>query len=173
MKVYDGAGLIADKTGAMVVPVRIDGLEQTPFSRLSREQVRRRLFPKVKVTVLEPVKLDGRSGAEGQAAPRRPRARRSTRSCRISSSAPADIDRTVFAAIIEAADRHGMGRSRSRIRSPARSPTRSLLAGAAVLGAKLDAATPTTASRSASCCPTPTAPRVTFLGLMSAAGCRR
>src|SRR5262249_15691261 len=57
MKVYDGAGLIADKSDAMVVPVRIDGLEATPFTRLSPEQVRRRWFPKVTVTVLEPVKL--------------------------------------------------------------------------------------------------------------------
>src|SRR5262249_23225384 len=57
MKVYDGAGLIADKSDAMVVPVRLRGPEHTPFSRLERRRVRRRWFPKVTVTVLEPVKL--------------------------------------------------------------------------------------------------------------------
>ena len=57
MKVYDGAGLIADKAGAMVVPVRIDGPEATIFSRLRRSQVRRRWFPKITVTVLEPIWL--------------------------------------------------------------------------------------------------------------------
>jgi len=58
MKVYDGAAMIADKSGAMVVPVRIDGPERTVFSRLKKTQVRRRLFPKIKVTILEPVKLN-------------------------------------------------------------------------------------------------------------------
>ena len=32
MKVYDGAAMVADKTGSMVVPVRIDGLEKSYFS---------------------------------------------------------------------------------------------------------------------------------------------
>src|SRR5262249_61354965 len=54
MKVYDGAAMIADKADAEVLPVRIEGLEQTPFSRLSKRQVRRKWFPKVNVTVLEP-----------------------------------------------------------------------------------------------------------------------
>src|SRR5437660_4667833 len=57
MKVYDGAAMIADKADAEVVPVRIEGLEQTPFSRLSKGQVRRKWFPKVTVTVLEAVRL--------------------------------------------------------------------------------------------------------------------
>ena len=35
MKVYDGPALIADKSEAMVLPVRLDGVEFTPFSRLA------------------------------------------------------------------------------------------------------------------------------------------
>jgi acyl-[acyl-carrier-protein]-phospholipid O-acyltransferase / long-chain-fatty-acid--[acyl-carrier-protein] ligase len=57
MKVYDGVAMIADKSNAMVVPVRIEGPEKTIFSRLRSTQVRRRWFPKIKVTILEPVKM--------------------------------------------------------------------------------------------------------------------
>src|SRR5262249_8493494 len=57
MKVYDGAAMIADKSEAMLVPVRIKGLEKTYFTRLARSQVRRRLVPKVSVTILEPIRL--------------------------------------------------------------------------------------------------------------------
>ena len=35
MKVYDGPALIADKAEATVLPVRLDGVEFTPFSRLA------------------------------------------------------------------------------------------------------------------------------------------
>jgi acyl-[acyl-carrier-protein]-phospholipid O-acyltransferase/long-chain-fatty-acid--[acyl-carrier-protein] ligase len=57
MKVYDGAGMVAEKSGATIVPVRIEGLEQTPFTRLEAAQVNRRWWPKVTVTALEPVSL--------------------------------------------------------------------------------------------------------------------
>jgi len=66
MKVYDGAAMVADKTGSMIVPVRIDGLERSYFSRLSGGQVRRRLFPKVRVTILEPVKLQVPTDLKGR-----------------------------------------------------------------------------------------------------------
>lgn len=54
MKVYDGAGMIADRSDAEIVPVRIQGLEATPFSRLSSDQVKRRLFGKVTLTFEAP-----------------------------------------------------------------------------------------------------------------------
>src|SRR5207302_8763622 len=53
MKVYDGRALIADKANAMVLPVRIDGVELTPLSRLGG-RLRRRWFPKVRITVYKP-----------------------------------------------------------------------------------------------------------------------
>ena len=34
MKVYEGPGLVADKAQAMILPVRLDGAQYTPFSRL-------------------------------------------------------------------------------------------------------------------------------------------
>ncbi len=56
MKVYDGPALIADKGDAAVLPVRIDGVEFTPFSRLGG-RLRRRWFPKVTITLYEPQRL--------------------------------------------------------------------------------------------------------------------
>ena len=136
MKVYDGAGLIADKTDAFVVPVRLEGLDATPFTRLSRAQVRRRWFPKVTVTLLEPVKLSVDPALKGK-------------NRRIAAGAAlyeimsnlvyrtTSIERTVPEALIEAAEIHGM--SRVAVEDPVTGTLsyRKLLLGARILGEKL------------------------------------
>ena len=106
MKIYDGAAMIADKSDAMVVPVRIDGAESTIFSRLKSSQVHRRLFPKITVTILEPVKLTLDPALKG-------RKRRQAAGAALYDimsdlmyrSTP--TDRTLSEALIEAAKVHG------------------------------------------------------------------
>jgi len=51
MKVYDGPGFVAAKTGAMILPVRIEGASHSYFSRLSQPHAKK-LLPKVNITIL-------------------------------------------------------------------------------------------------------------------------
>ncbi len=136
MKIYDGAGLIADKTDAYVVPVRLEGLDATPFTRLHRGQIRRRWFPKVTVTVLEPVKLTVDPALKGkyrrQAAGAALYEIMSNLVYRTTS-----IERTVPEALIEAAELHGMGRVAVEDPLAGTLTYRKLLIGARVLGEKL------------------------------------
>jgi acyl-[acyl-carrier-protein]-phospholipid O-acyltransferase/long-chain-fatty-acid--[acyl-carrier-protein] ligase len=56
MKIYEGPGMVADRADAPLVPVRIDGAQYSPFSRL-KGKVRLRLFPKITVSVLPPRRI--------------------------------------------------------------------------------------------------------------------
>lgn len=51
MKVYDGPAFVAAKTGATVIPVRLDGASRSYFSRLSGKYPKE-IFPTIRMTVL-------------------------------------------------------------------------------------------------------------------------
>ena len=57
MKVYEGPGLIADRADATLLPIRIDGAQFTPFSRL-KGKIRQRWFPKITLTMLPPRRFE-------------------------------------------------------------------------------------------------------------------
>ncbi len=141
MKVYDGAGMIADKSGRRIVPTRIDGLEASAFSRLSRDQAPRRFLNKVTVTILEPVELKIDDSLRGKA--RRQAAGAAL--YQIMSDLlfrTTDVEKTIFAAVAEAAGKHGMGRiALEDPTSPALS-YRKLLIGARLLGIKFSRLAP-------------------------------
>ncbi|MBZ9821247.1 acyl-[ACP]--phospholipid O-acyltransferase [Mesorhizobium sp. CA4] len=137
MKVYDGAAMVADKTGSMVVPVRIEGLEKSYFSRLTSQHVRHRLFPKVKVTILEPVKLEVAEELKG----RQRRAAAGSALYQVMSDLvfrTQDIDKTVLEKIIETANERGM--KELAVQDPVTGSLSygKLLTAAAVLGEKFE-----------------------------------
>jgi acyl-[acyl-carrier-protein]-phospholipid O-acyltransferase/long-chain-fatty-acid--[acyl-carrier-protein] ligase len=135
MKVYDGAAMVADKTGSMVVPIRIDGLEKTYFTYLTSMHVRRRLFPKVKVTILPPVQLKVEENLRG-------------RQRRIAAGAALyqvmselmfrtqPVDATVFNRVVAMAKERGMGKLAVEDPVTGRLSYGKLLTASAVLGAK-------------------------------------
>lgn len=56
MKVYEGAGVVAVNSNATILPVRIDGAQYSKFSYL-KNKYKTKLFPQIKITILEPTKI--------------------------------------------------------------------------------------------------------------------
>ncbi|MBR1825514.1 MAG: acyl-[Alphaproteobacteria bacterium] len=67
MKIFEGTGVVAEKSGANILPVRIDGPQYSKLSYIQK-LVKAKMFPKVQLTVLPPRKInmetEGMSGRE-------------------------------------------------------------------------------------------------------------
>jgi acyl-[acyl-carrier-protein]-phospholipid O-acyltransferase / long-chain-fatty-acid--[acyl-carrier-protein] ligase len=136
MKVYDGAAMIADKSEALLLPVRIKGLERTFFSYLAATQVRRSLLPKVVVTILEPVRLKVDPALKGK--------RRRLAAGAMLYSIMSDLiyrttstDRTIVNSVIAAAADNGSRRVAVEDPLSGTLSYKRLLVGANVLGRKI------------------------------------
>lgn len=57
MKIYEGPAMIADKSGATLLPISIVGAQYTPFSRL-KGKLRIHWFPKITLTIMPPESLN-------------------------------------------------------------------------------------------------------------------
>ncbi len=135
MKVFAGPATIADKAGAPIVPVRIDGAQYTPFSHL-KGKLRLRAFPKIRMTVLAPQRVD----LSVEPSFRKRRALASERLYAVMSGmmfATADTDRTLYQALLDARAVHG--RKAFAVEDVKRKPLSfdKLLIGARVLGQAL------------------------------------
>ena len=103
MKVYEGSGMIAAKTGAMILPVRIENAEYSKFSYM-RGKLKSIFFPKITITILPPFKLE--SNQHGKAA-RAEFADKLERMMSETMFAAYDIERPLISAVIDAAELHG------------------------------------------------------------------
>lgn len=102
MKIYEGTGLVAEKSEAMVLPVGIEGAQ---FSKLSYMQgkLKRHWLPKITLTIHPPVDLHDQADRVGA----------SQRLVDIMHELVyrnINTDRTLFAAVIQAMNLHGASR---------------------------------------------------------------
>ena len=136
MKVYDGTAMIADKAKAVIVPVRIEGPERSPFSRLRRTQTKRSWFPRTTITILPPQQLKLPDDLKGKA--RRQAAGAKLQDIMVDSAVlTARTEQTLFSALAEARQLRATGRPAVEDPLGTKLSYARLVLGAQVLGAKL------------------------------------
>jgi acyl-[acyl-carrier-protein]-phospholipid O-acyltransferase/long-chain-fatty-acid--[acyl-carrier-protein] ligase len=107
MKVYEGPAFVAAKTGATLVPVRLDGGTRSYFSRVSGKMPKR-LFPKITLSILPATRI-----AMPEAATAKLRRRKAGEALRtvmqemIFASRP---KQTLYSAFLDACEMFGLGR---------------------------------------------------------------
>ena len=144
MKVYDGTAMIADKASAPIIPVRIDGLERSPFGYMTSKETKKVWFPKTIVTIMPPVDLKVDPELRGKA--RRQAAGAALQDVMTDSAVlTTPIDQTLFDALVLAKNTRDTGRPILEDPLGAKLSYKKLIVGAQVLGRKI---APLTAERS-------------------------
>ncbi|TCV74246.1 acyl-[acyl-carrier-protein]-phospholipid O-acyltransferase/long-chain-fatty-acid--[acyl-carrier-protein] ligase [Methylomonas methanica] len=105
MKIYDGTGMVADKSGATLLPVRIEGAEYSRFSKLGGK-VRQQWFPRIAIHIQPPTLIETHGDVTGKA--------RRKHSGHILADimtemmfATSHYQQTIFSALLEARALHG------------------------------------------------------------------
>jgi len=142
MKIYEGAAMVADKAGAKIVPISIEGLQ---FSRLNRMRgkLRQRWFPQVRVNILPPVTLAPANAGDLSPRQRREAVGRALQDVMVDAVFRSkDTGMSLFAALLHARAAYG-GKTRI-LEDIQRAPIHydRLLLGATALGRALAAAAP-------------------------------
>lgn len=139
MKIYEGPGMIADKAEAMILPVRLDGVQHTKFARL-KGRVPLRSFPKITITILPPRKFRIDPALRGRTR-RAVAARQLYDLMEEMMFLTADREQTLFNALLKAEHVNGPGAviCEDITRKPMK--FRQLVRGAIVLGRKIEART--------------------------------
>ena len=141
MKVYEGAGVVADKAGAKVLPVSIDGLQFTRLGRM-KGKLPMRWFPRLAVTIMPPVDLSPDPALKLDRHQRREALGRSLQALLVDTVFRAkQTDRTLFSALLDARAKHGGGIAIAE--DLAREPIsyNRVVLGACILGRRLAAET--------------------------------
>ncbi len=107
MKVYDGPAFVAAKTGATVIPVRLDGASRSYFSRLSGRHPKE-IFPKIKLTVLPEAHFPMPEAATAKL--RRRKAGEQMRRLMQEMIFASRPEQTIYSALCDAAEIFGRGR---------------------------------------------------------------
>jgi acyl-[acyl-carrier-protein]-phospholipid O-acyltransferase/long-chain-fatty-acid--[acyl-carrier-protein] ligase len=164
MRIFDGAAMVADKAGAKILPVSIEGTQFTPFGQM-RGKLRLRWFPRLTLAIHPAVDISAEIDPGMKPRARRDALGRALFDVMVETSFRSkDLEKSVFAAFLDARAVHG-GKTRivEDINREPISFDRALL-GAAALGRKLAEGTET-GEHVGLMMPNANATLVAFLGL--------
>ena len=164
MKIYDGPGMIADKAGAKVVPIRLDGVQHTPFCRL-KGKVPLRTFPKITMTILEPREFEVPEEVKGRAR-RKAAGRQLYDVMEDMMFLTNDRDQTLYSALMRARHVNGDGATIAEDIERKPMPFKTLVRGSMVLGRKVTKGTKK-GENVGMLLPNSTGALVTFFGLQA------